>query len=158
MQKKYLYSTLPSALLFCVFLLPGCDSGRPKTEHINGTVTCNENVVEGALVAMTPKDDPKGIPAFGRTDVQGRYTITTLRGGREGGGAQIGDYRVTVTKEVPGREMTARERTAFEEHGVTPNIEPVNILPKRYARADTSGLEVHVEKGKNTFNFDLTDE
>lgn len=125
---------------------------------IEGTVTYNGEPVEGALVGMTPIDDPKGLPAFGRTNAQGRYTITSLRGGREGGGAQIGKYRVTVSKEVPSREMTPAEQRAYDRHGTMPNIQPKHVLPLRYSVAGQSGLEVQVDKGKNTFDFNLADE
>ena len=113
--------------------LIGCgrNGDTPETGGVSGTVTYQGSPVEGALVTLHPEQGP---PATGRTDAQGRFTLTTFRAED---GAVPGTHKATVELMpeggVPGMEV--------ESTGVAP-------IPRRYADPETTPLEVEVRAGE----------
>ncbi len=97
-----------------------------RTAPVSGIVTLDGQPLTGATITFVPTAG--GGPAVGKTDVSGRYTLTTFE---EGDALAPGTYSVTVSAD-------ARLRVA-----------------KRYSDARTSGLTVEVRPGVNDFNFDL---
>ena len=100
---------------------------QARTGRVSGIVTLDGQPLTGATIAFVPQGE--GRPSFGKTDVSGRYTMTTFE---EDDGALSGTHSVSILAE-------ARLR-----------------VPKRYSDSRTSGLVVEVAPGKNVFNFDLT--
>jgi hypothetical protein len=141
----------------CVLLLVstlGCgqatDPNRPRTFPISGTVTQGGTPVEGAEVTFQPTDGSHG--AVGITDASGKYTLTTFR---SGDGAVAGDYRVTISKydrpvvtpKSDGRIADTGDEPEEDQAGGRSfgDREPKNLLPGKYARAETSGLTATVD-------------
>ena len=141
------------SLLFVAVLFVGC-SGGLETQQIEGTVLFEGSPVADALVGFSPKGG--GIPAYGRTDAQGVYKITSAQGGKQDAGAVPGEYIVTISKAVPIREPTAQELIDLREKDIPINIPEKNALPERYGNTTTSEFTATVVKGKNTFDFELT--
>lgn len=148
-----------AALLSAVTLL-GCagaegDSDRPATFPASGVITLDGSPVEGAQVAFNP-EDPKGQGAFGRTDAEGRYELTTFE---TSDGAVPGKYIVTVTKydvPPPMAEASEEEYIPPEAGGARPKA-PKNELPNQYSQMHTSDLRAAVAAdGENQFDFALT--
>lgn len=148
-----------ASLLTTAFLL-GCtgaegDSSRPATFPVSGVITLGGSPVEGAQVAFNP-EDPTGQGAFGRTDAEGRYQLTTFEAGD---GAVPGKYIVMVTKyDVPPPEAEASEEEYVppEAGGARPKA-PKNELPTKYSQMHTSDLRAVVSaEGEKTFDFALT--
>ncbi|MDR3199407.1 MAG: hypothetical protein LBU34_16180 [Planctomycetaceae bacterium] len=141
---------------FSFLILLGCGSGSPfPVEAVEGTVTLDGQPVEDAVLTFVPVHSDNGKAAYGRTDVTGTYKLTAFNGGKSGAGTMVGHYIVSILKEVPVREPTAKELADQEEKGIEINIPMRSIVPAQYNDAQTSGLTAEIVKGKNIVHFDL---
>jgi hypothetical protein len=125
--------------LLAVGLAGGCSkSDRPRVAPVSGTVTYHDQPVEGAQVMFMPT---QGRPATGKTNAEGRFTLSTFG---SGDGAILGHHAVTIAKRVPLNDKPyAPERSE---------------VPERYASGATSGLTADVSgNAANDFPFALTD-
>lgn len=134
----------------CLLLSSGCGSHheRPKTHVVRGRILLAGEPVNAAEVSFVPKmARPEGRPARGRTDEAGEFTLRTyFTPAEELVGAVADDYTVVVTK---------TELPATVEEGLRKPAS--NLLPSRYASAQTSGLSATVEAGgENSFSFELS--
>ena len=104
-------------------------------------MTLDGSPVAGASVGYSPVDRSVGLPASGKTDAQGRYRLTAVRGVREGAGVAVGDYAVSITKLeiVPANEPQPPPPTWVR-----------SLIPQAYGESATSGLRVSVKPGRNT--------
>lgn len=150
-------------LLAILLGLSGCDSaaeGRRPTVPVEVMVTYNGEPIENATVTFVATDD--STPAFGRTDADGKTSITTFN---PGDGAVIAGHMVTVTKmELDPKAKLAEENVvdmddpAYDPSDPPSVAPPRNLLPQKYALPANSGLTAEVKKGeKNEFRFELTD-
>jgi hypothetical protein len=91
-------------LLPCALLTLGCSSDPYNVVPVSGTVTFNGKPLAGAHVLFQPvrtgSDIEVGPESVGRTDAQGRFTLTTIEPERDG--AMVGKHRVSVT--IPEEE------------------------------------------------------
>ena len=79
--------------------MTGC--GNPGMAKVSGTVTWRGTPVPDAVVQFLPTSKPG---AGGRTDAEGRFSLTTLK---PGDGAYVGQGRVTITPyDIPERYRT----------------------------------------------------
>lgn len=143
-----------SCLILSVLVL-GCnqnaDPNRPKTAPVSGTVTHKGQAVDGATV-MFVSSSGSGRGAVGKTDAQGRFSMTTFQAND---GAIPGSYRVAISKttlEAPA------EKTA-PKPGVEPDTGTVKqLLPEKYKDSTKSGLTAEIkEGGVKDLKFELTD-
>lgn len=142
-----------------LLLAAGCSAprsaDRPATQPVTGTVTLNGNPVDGATVTFQPID-ASGKAAVGLTDSAGKYALTTF-GSNDG--AVSGSYKITVIKTetpAPSNGDAAGEYVPPEALG--PGARPAapkNLLPEKYANAQTSGLTATVKEESNTINLTL---
>ena len=155
---------------FCCF---GCGADKGKC-IVTGKVTYKDSPVAGATVSFAP-GDPEGLVAYGTTDAEGMYRLTSLGAKKQGSGAQPGTYKVSIVKRkqaelTPDQEALQKKEISFEEYqkraavnqtqnqGNRPLPLPVSLIPTKYASPATSGLDAVVqEKEKNTFDFLLID-
>ncbi len=94
---------LVSCLLVCVGLLSFAGCGDGITLYpVSGTVTLDGKPVEGLMVAFAPEDS--GFSGAGRTDANGKYTITSTKGK----GLPSGNYNVAIS------EVTVVENSGSE--------------------------------------------
>ncbi|MGQ9575168.1 MAG: carboxypeptidase-like regulatory domain-containing protein [Thermoguttaceae bacterium] len=124
----------------------GCGrSGRPATVKVTGTVTYRGTPVEGATVGFIPE---YGRPASGKTDSNGRFTLSTFA---PGDGAVPGQHKVVISDMPPEQPMPGTpEAQAWKP--------PAPRFPAKYADAATSGFTATVQKGQtNDFTFDMKD-
>ena len=134
----------------------GC-GGDDRVATVRGTVTLDGEPVGDASVTFMPKEG--GRPAFGMTDADGAYELTTFK---EADGAMVGNHLVTVT--AFEEEVNAKAEAAAEELGslaevMHPNARPKQtwIVPQVYSESETSGLEFEVKRGeKNQADFPLS--
>ena len=140
-------------------LLAGCGqarSDRPATYPVTGTVRHAGAPVEGATVNFQLVDGSRS--AIGITGADGTYALTTFTADD---GALPGEYRVSVMKLESPPPPTAVSDD--DENYVPPEMRkepppqpPKNLLPKKYADVQTSGLTAVVEEGgENRFDLDL---
>ncbi len=129
------------ALGGCLLVLAGCSDSLPLAPTV-GTITYKQQPVAEADVAFIPEN---GRPAYGRTDAQGRFELTTLA---PADGAMLGAHIVTVTKSV--------QKGAASDSN--PYVQYESLLPVRYSRPQESPLKAEVVAGEaNDFSFALTD-
>jgi len=138
----------------------------PRVQFVKGVVTLDGQPLEGATVSLTPKAGSTGLPAYGITTAGGEFVLTSARGGAVRAGAVAGDYLVTVKKmqvvsEADIGVLISRqeyERQKQENAGLLGFQPEAPVVPKAYGMAETSGLRVTVQQGRNTgpdFSFDL---
>jgi hypothetical protein len=101
--------------------------------------------------------------------------LTTVEGGKPGRGTTEGDYKVTVAKRTPdtakekeesvvvpaktGQPPTPQEMAAADQARRSAGLPPpyLYLSPKKYNNPETSGLTATVKRGKNKFDFPLTE-
>ena len=150
-------------ILACLLLMfTGCQKTPPGIVYLEGIVTLDGNPIGGVNVILHPRND-EGTAAGGMTDARGRFTVTT-HPAPVGTGAMAGVYDVTFSKvetpvvNVSMMPMPAPAPSAARQTQTPP--QRTYIVPQRYGRPRTSGLEpITVEAGgNNRFTFALFSE
>lgn len=112
--------------------LAGCGQKGPVLYPVTGKVTgADGKPLEHASVVFHPVDtsDPNAVKPRGKVGADGTFTLTTHTAGD---GAPAGEYRVTV-------EQWLSSGRADEP--------PVNRLPGKYAKPESSDLKATVSAG-----------
>ena len=116
-----------AAVVASVFLT-GCGAGdRPPLGEVKGKVTLDGQPLQEVIVTFTPE---VGRPAAGLTDANGMYELSYTHDAK---GTKVGPNSVS-----------------FE----WPTGAVGRPIPRKYA--DGSALQVDVESGDNTFDFELS--
>lgn len=156
----------PVAPIMLLLIATGCDgseseTNRPPTHPVTGVVTYQDSPVAGALITYrSTAGGDAAYSAFGRTDAEGRYELTTFD---SGDGAVTGEYIVTITKyDVPPPpdepvELSEEEITQAEMAANTSTEPPKNELPQKYSSRESSDLRAAVKEGANEIPFELID-
>lgn len=160
-------------------ILAGCgggpEGGSVTLAEGGGTVTYKNAPLAGAMVTFTPENGPM---ATGRTDLQGKFKLST--GGMSG--VALGKCKVSITayegseapssptmtsmankpsNEEEGRKMMDAMRSQMQNVGANPGgaTGPRSIIPAKYISPASSDLSFTVEKdaSKNQFAINLTD-
>jgi len=125
-----------TALILC-----GCgkDPNQPALVPMSGKVMLDDQPLAGAQVTFIPVGITKGSGATGRTNADGVYQLTAVRGGA---GAVPGEYRVAISKrampdgsdppadsklppiESPAREMLAPQYSDAQQSKLTATVPP----------------------------------
>ncbi|MEW4452370.1 carboxypeptidase regulatory-like domain-containing protein [Bremerella sp. JC817] len=122
-----------AALMLLVF---GCSQqSYGSLGGVTGTVTLNGKPHANAKVTFTPA---AGRPSSGMTDENGNYELFYIRDTK---GAEPGSHKVTIVTVAPV-ESDTYQGPAFKDP-----------IPPNYNRV--TELTAEVEKGSNTFDFDL---
>ena len=133
--------------------------------YLEGIVTLDGKPIDGVNVVLHPRDR-EGTSAGGMTDARGRFRVTT-HPAPVGSGARAGEYDVTFSKMevvemamVAGRPVPASDETV-PEHIIRASEAfdaRTHVIPPRYGRPKTSGLEpiTVAPNGRNRFTFTLT--
>ena len=138
----------PLLLFFCLGSLGGCSDipSGPETVRVTGTVHYQGSPIEGANVLFQPVEGSgQTLASQSATNAEGQFELSThVGGGQFKPGIEPGKYSVTITKLDPA--------------STTMLAPPRNLLPKKYASPQTSGLSADVVTDKeNDFKFTLTD-
>jgi len=153
-----LYSRVLALTLCSVALIAtsGCDSG-PPTGDVSGTVTMDGQPVTNAIVTFVPQHG--GQNAIGKTDGSGKYELYR-RGDR---GALLGPHSVviaTVQEPAAPTQEISSDSEEYLKQATSSNLSDYNRaivhepIPARYNKQST--LTAEVNKGQNTFDFELT--
>jgi len=125
------------AVVAALLLFVGC--GRGEKNHVavhpvQGAIQFRGQPMEGALVSLHPKSATDDVPTPRATVAKdGTFTVTTYDGND---GAPEGDYVVTVQWYRPvrvGNDLVGGP----------------NVLPAKYALAETSDVQIRVAAGEN---------
>jgi hypothetical protein len=121
--------------------LPGCGRGLTVGE-VSGQVTfMGKPVSEGTITFINPT---KGYVAEASLQKDGSYVVQTPEGG-----LVVGEYLVMVN---PLRYVdTSNPRTP-----PSPVEKPAPNIPEKYRNQGRTPLRASVQKGSNTFDFDMT--
>jgi len=120
---------------------PGVSTAARRPTHpVRGQLFFEGVPAPGATVVFQPIDGKGKRPARaeGRVEADGSFSLSTY-GANDG--APEGDYAVTVVWRKP-----------FVDAAGKPGP---NVLPTRYAKADTSGLKATIKPGSNDVVFEL---
>lgn len=132
----------------------GCGRRLPPTAPVSGTITIQGRAVAGAAVSFVNDSAPRF--AIGRTDAEGRYTLTTFT---PGDGAVLGEHRVVVlsTPRVvgdPSRDPQGLP-TPDDYRRLEEALKSRGPVPEVYTAAGTTPLRAEVRRGPNRCDFDL---
>jgi len=131
------------ALGLCI----GCGSDGLGTAPVSGTVTLDGEPVEGAGVMFNPVKP--GPIAIGTTDAAGRFVLATGKLP----GAMLGEHRITLSKSLVLNSTQQKQEGPLAGRQFA-TLKP--LLPERYLRPETSGLQEFVESKDNQFELQLT--
>jgi hypothetical protein len=116
--------------------LVGCDgSGEASVVAVRGKVVLDGQPLKFGSVTLQPT---RGQPAQGDIDPQGEFVLSTYR---QGDGAAVGRHKVKVTC-YSSQDPAAKRSSANGNESLG-----VSLIPERYTRFDTSGLEVAILAG-----------
>lgn len=139
-------------LVWIVLFAVGCGSHEIPLYPVEGRVTFKGAPVADATVALHG-DASTRLPT-GRTDADGKFRISTLK---EGDGAPVGKYVVTVSKfsvDVPDSPQPTSMDQAAKAPPKTVNAK--SELPRPYGDPAQSRLECEVSaKPVNELSLDL---
>lgn len=137
----------------CIVLVAsGCGKPAPQVQFVEGFLVLDGEPVADATVVFVPQAED-GLVATGRSSADGRFTLTSVRGGKPNGGALVGEYTVTFSK--ADYDLRGTGKTRDDDMDGVPLI---NFIPPQYGDAEKSGLKATVKKGKNVgpdFRFEL---
>ena len=126
--------------------LASCGSSDSDLKPATGEVKYKGQPLAGATIRFVPAGTTGGFGGSGKTDANGNYEITYVRGGK---GLLPGEYRVTVSKRVMPDGSAPPE-----------NVEPIDspageTLPRHYSDEAATQLTKTVLAEGGTINFDL---
>lgn len=132
--------------------LGGCgkkDPNLPDLVPVSGTVTVDGQPLAEGVVYFSPVGETRGVPAFGRTDAQGRYTLGSDKLGK---GTPVGEYRVTIGKAVSADGSTpgGKDFDPMTDAGTVRQL-----LPPKFSDPSATTLTATVEEGGKEIDFDL---
>jgi hypothetical protein len=110
---------------------------RPKLVPAGGVVRYNGKPLDGARVTFS--NTALGVSAYGVTDAQGKFTLTTFE---PGDGAAPGHYQITVSKAIETGHPTAKTAPPVFRPGGAPH--PRSLIPQKYGNLATSNLTADV--------------
>ena len=132
----------------------GCGNTDNRYAKVEGTISYKGGLVDGATVTFLPVAEG-GEPASGKTDVNGRFSLTSAQAIEGGRGVLPGEYLVTVSKREPPPPIP---EGAVSSSSAPPAPRAKELLPAKYLQPGTSDLRATVNPGKNDpFNFELAD-
>jgi hypothetical protein len=137
MEKRSYRSAAMRGLLVSLTALASLScakSDRKPVFPVAGRVLMDGKPLGHAFVVFHPRGitGPDDVPPRALADGNGNFFLSTYDGAD---GAPAGEYRITVEKYKAATE--------------TDNGRPVNLVPARYAKPDTSHLTVRVHEGRN---------
>jgi hypothetical protein len=144
---KYLF------LIFVVLVFCACNhDNHLGTVIVRGTVKVDNQPMEGIEVIFSPATGD-GLPAYGQTDQNGNYSLTTA-GTTIGSGAVPGEFIPTFKKVL----LEHDPRFFGKEDVIPPPPKVTHLIPKKYSQKETTDISsVTVLKRKtNIFDFNLS--
>ena len=150
---------LVGPVLAAALALLVCGSSGPSVQFVEGSVLVDGRPLDGAEVSFSPLESGVGLAAVGRTDAGGRFTLNP-QVGKPGAGTLVGSYRVTIRKRKPDEAAEEALSTDDPNYGKRRPIPqgsgpPKWLVPVEYTANETTPLRADVQKGRNTFRFEI---
>ena len=124
-------------------LIGGCGakSDHPETLSVSGKVTYKgQPVTKGTVSFMADA----GQTATGPIQPDGAYRLGTFA---EGDGAVAGHHKVMIIADDSDPTLMPGSSPGYKA--------PKDLIPKKYSKLETSGLETTVSKETKSYDFDL---
>ena len=144
---KNLFYSLLALCLLGTFV--GCGDKAIKTEGVTGTISIDGEPTADVNVYFIPVDS-NGSSGYAKTDENGVYQLQTLAGAGNAG-TTPGKYLVKFDYRI-----AVQNGTMIENGEEKPTFDSVRAIADKWCDEKTSGVEVEVVPGANTFDFDLT--
>jgi hypothetical protein len=132
-----------SLIAMLLLVSAGCGGDDLNLAPVTGIVTFNGQPVSEAGIMFQPVNAAMGPPAYGATDENGYFELTTANRP----GAAIGEHRIAISK---------TESIAIPQRRGLPIYKVKEHIPPKYGNYETSGLTITVQDDDNSFMFDLT--
>ena len=137
---------LSIVLCFGLFMSFGCGVGSTYVP-VTGTLKIDGAFEAGVTLSFLP--DAGGTNASATTSQMGSFTVRTS----DKEGCPPGKYAVTVVR----FEQPKNAKPAAASLGPPINMPlPVNTLPDKFTKKETSGLSVVVERGMKPLELEIT--
>jgi prepilin-type N-terminal cleavage/methylation domain-containing protein len=116
---------------------------RPKVVPASGLLRYQGQPLEGALVTFTNDT----LSAFGRTDSQGKFTLTTFE---QDDGAMPGKFVVSLSMvQITNQVIDKSAAPVWRNARAPAPPQPRWLIPKRYGNPATSGLSAEVAERRS---------
>jgi hypothetical protein len=157
MKRKAFGSSV--VLLAAAATLAGCggDPSKPKLGRVSGKVMYKGQPVTKGVVSFVPVGGPgaqTGQAAAGEIGSDGSYTLTTFE---QGDGAVVGEHTVLVQAREEDPAIQGKGMPIPDAKGQLKIKPPKQLVPEKYATAQTSPLKFTVKEGSNTVDLNLED-
>jgi hypothetical protein len=130
-----------------VLLLTGCGSTQEQERVIvTGSVQWQKKKLAGALVTFVPIGDTPGGGGSGRTDADGSFQLTDVRGAP---GIPAGEYKVWISLRLLPDGTREKEAKGAEDSQAREQ------LPEVYSSAERTTLSEKVSDDRKVIHFDL---
>ncbi|RMG00044.1 MAG: hypothetical protein D6741_07465 [Planctomycetota bacterium] len=149
--------------LGCVamFAIVGCESKKTlPTVPVTGQILLDGQPLEGATVTFHPVEREGRYSANGKTDAEGKFTLTMVGVPAEeyavpaGSGVLPGEYYVGIIKNEAENSMEGLSDDEIEEMEAAQGDNPYaednikHIVPPKYNQPRRSGIKVTVTEGQ----------
>jgi hypothetical protein len=131
--------------ILTLLILTGCGKKQLPTAPVEGKVLYQGKSLTFGGVLFQPDDGPL---ARGKIEPDGTFRLSTYR---DGDGAVLGKHRVQIACYETQRPE-AKGQDAVERGLGKP------LIPRKYLRLDTSGLQAEVKEHNEPIVFELTPE
>ncbi|MCA9116963.1 MAG: carboxypeptidase regulatory-like domain-containing protein [Planctomycetaceae bacterium] len=144
MQKKLILSQM----LFLGLFLTGCGKDMTPDRGPDGTVSGqvtfgNQPVSEGTVNFYSSTE---GYIAHATIGSDGKYQLNP--------GTPVGEYQVTVTPPEVAPPVVMVEDNP-DAVAAAPEAKEYPNIPEKYRKTDTSGLQLTIAEGENTFDIKM---
>ncbi len=119
----------------------GSDPERPETTPVRGTVSYKGSPVTKGTITF---QSDQGHTATGEIGPDGTYSLSTFG---PGDGAVPGHHRVMIVSNTADPGLIPGSSPGYKP--------PQDLVPKKYANLQSSGLEATVTKGGEPIDFPL---
>jgi len=116
--------------------LAGCGGGDSfEIAPVSGTVTLNGQPLADATIGFQPSGGEKeqGPGSSGKTDAQGRYTLTTNDGRR---GATVGTHQVRISTLKMAENKDVEDASIFIKLSKSGSVLAPEKVPSKYAKEE----------------------
>jgi hypothetical protein len=131
-------------LIAFALTVPACGPSGPEMARVRGKVTIKGGGPMTRGTVSFASTDPARANASSQVGADGTYDLQTRE---PGDGAQLGEYKVTVSDVETSQILDYIPKK--------PVAKPKALISSKYGSAETTPLSATVKRGSNTFDFEL---
>lgn len=139
-------SYLFGLLMVCILGCAGDPVEQRQLIQVSGIVSLDGAPVEGVTVWFIPRSGTPGNGGTGTTDATGKYTLQEANGQT---GVMPGQYDVSFSK------FAMPDGTPVSADVQPESVNAKQIMPRKYLKAETSGINADVSASSSSLDFAL---